>query len=249
MYELSMQKAPVNSLSLEMLESVVAGIDEAENTKGCRGLLLTSSRPGIFSAGLDITEMYQPDPERLHKFWHTLQEVWLRLSQTPLATVATIEGHSPAGGCLLAISSDYRVMSQGAAGKVFSIGLNETKLGIVAPFWFCDTYKQILGDRQADFMLQTGALVTADEALAVGLVDEAVAHEDVKPQAVKMLNTLLSVPDAARHASKMMLRKPLADKLIAERDADIASFKAFTMSKPVQQSLEAYMAALKARSK
>ena len=47
-------------------------------------------------------------------------------------------------------------------------------------------------------LLKTGALVTADEALAVGLVDEAVAHEDVKPQAVKMLNTLLSVPDAAR---------------------------------------------------
>ena len=58
-----------------------------------------------------------------------------------------------------------------------------------------------------------------------------------------------TAPGAKRHASKMMLRKPLADKLIAERDADIASFKAFTMSEPVQQSLEAYMAALKARSK
>lgn len=41
---------------------------------------------------LHFMRRYQPDPERLHKFWHTLQEVWLRLSQTPLATVATIEG-------------------------------------------------------------------------------------------------------------------------------------------------------------
>eukprot|EP00729_Bicosta_minor_P010169 gene10169-31215_t len=197
MYELSMGKAPVNSLSLEMLESMVAGLDEAENTKGCRGLLITSSRPGIFSAGLDIEEMYKPDPERLHKFWFTLQELFLRLSQTRLATVAAIEGHSPAGGCLLGIASDYRVMSQGTAGKEFTIGLNETKLGIVAPFWFCDTFKLILGDRQADFMLQTGALVTADEAISVGLVDQAVPHDEVKPQAVKMLHTFLSVPDMA----------------------------------------------------
>lgn len=63
---------------------------------------------------------------------------------------------------------------------------------------FCDTFKLILGDRQADFMLQTGALVTADEAISVGLVDQAVPHDEVKPQAVKMLHTFLSVPDMAR---------------------------------------------------
>jgi hypothetical protein len=71
----------------------------------------------------------------------------------------------------------------------------------------------------------------------------------VKERSVAMLDVLLGVPDAARHASKMMLRGPLADKLVACREEDISRFKGFTMSAPVQQSLEAYMAALSARKK
>ena len=98
-------------------------------------------------------------------------------------------------------------------------------------------------------MLQTGALLSATQALAVGLVVEAQDHSAVKARSVAMLDVLLGVPDAARHASKMMLRGPPADRLIACREEDVERFKGFTMSTPVQQSLEAYMAALSARTK
>ena len=103
-----------------------------ETSKTAKGLILTSSMPSVFCAGLEITEMYQPDRSRLESFWGSLQDLWINLYSCKLPTAAAIAGHSPAGGCLLTMCCDYRVM----VGPKFTIGLNETQLGIVAPFWF-----------------------------------------------------------------------------------------------------------------
>ena len=72
---LRMQRPPVNSLNLELLASFADSLAEAEGDKACRAVVLASSSPKVFSAGLDITEMHEPDPERLRSFWRTLQEV------------------------------------------------------------------------------------------------------------------------------------------------------------------------------
>ena len=77
-------------------------------------------------------EIYKSKPERARQFWRTLQDVWLKLYGSNKIYIAAISGHSPAGGCLLAMSCDYRIMSKGP----YKIGLNETLLGITAPFWF-----------------------------------------------------------------------------------------------------------------
>ena len=57
--------------------------------------------------------MYKPDQVRLKQFWTSLQELWMQLYGTSLAVGAAINGHSPAGGCLLAMACDYRVMTEG----------------------------------------------------------------------------------------------------------------------------------------
>ena len=247
---LRMNRPPVNSLSLELLEDMATTIAEAEADPECRALVLASAQPTVFSAGLDITEMHAPDASRLRRFWSAFQEVWLRLSSSKLATVAAVEGHSPAGGCILAICCDYRVMATGdpVGGKAFRIGLNETKLGIVAPPWVAETFQSIVGLRQADFMLQRGSLITAEDAVAVGLVDEAVAQDEVMARAAVAVEELLAVPDMARHQSKMFVRQPMIDRLVAQRDADTESFATFVLSSKVQQSLTSYLGALKKRS-
>lgn len=245
---LRLTKPPVNSMNLELLQSICASIAEAEADKACRAVVLASARPGVFSAGLEITEMCHPEPERLRSFWWSVQELFLKLSTSRVATVAAIEGHSPAGGCLMALSCDWRVMSTAdpVKQKPFTIGLNETKLGIVAPFWFADTFKYVIGERQADILLQTGALVTAEHAAGIGLVDEATAHDQVMSAAAAKVKELLSVPDRARHQTKMLQRGPVADRLLEKREADIEAFTSFVLSPPVQASLDKYMEALKA---
>ncbi|CAG2063789.1 unnamed protein product, partial [Timema podura] len=124
----TLQRPPVNSLNLELLQEFTATLDDLGKSKS-RGMILTSASPTVFSAGLDILEMYRPKSDRIRLFWSKLQEMWLKLYGSAYPTVAAINGHSPAGGCLLALSCDYRVM----VGPKYTIGLNETQLGIIAP--------------------------------------------------------------------------------------------------------------------
>lgn len=93
-------------------------------------MILASSNAKIFSAGLDVSELVAPDANRLPAFWNSLQQVYIDLYGSRLATVACIQGHAPAAGCFLAMACDYRVMSAGNANHIPTIGLNETQLGI-----------------------------------------------------------------------------------------------------------------------
>ena len=88
---LSLNKAPVNSLNKEFLQALNASL--AATSETAKGLVLTSSLNSVFCAGLEITEMHQPDPVRLREFWSSLQDVWIQLYSYKLPTAAAITGH------------------------------------------------------------------------------------------------------------------------------------------------------------
>ena len=109
----SMNNPPVNSLSLEMIQSMSAALADLEKKK-CKGFILTSvineylidsigfkiklfylfnqSSPTVFCAGLDIREMYKPKDDRLKTFWTSLQSLWMQLYGSKMASVALING-------------------------------------------------------------------------------------------------------------------------------------------------------------
>ncbi len=176
-----LQRAPANALCLEFCQEISEAIRKLEHESSTTTtMILSSGLPNkIFSAGLDIsTELYQPDSDRLPEFWKSFQQVFLDLyGSTTLTTIAALEGPSPAGGCMLALSCDYRIADASLASKV-AIGLNESHLGIVAPPWMCQQYTDVLGHRQAELALISGRLFNPQEALKMGLVDELVGREE-----------------------------------------------------------------------
>ncbi|DBA04761.1 TPA: hypothetical protein N0F65_004398 [Lagenidium giganteum] len=245
-----MNRPPVNSLNTALIQELDNTIKALEADKTCRGMILASSNPKIFSAGLDILEMYQPKasicvPQKLRTFWKSLQDLYLRFYTSRLAVVSAIEGHSPAGGCMLAMCSDYRIMT---AGKPV-IGLNETQLGIVAPTWFRDTLVNTIGHREAEKMLGLGLQVDATKGKAIGLVDEAVPLEEVFPRAEAAIERWLAIPDTARVKSKRLMRQETADRLVAVRDKDLEYFEDFIQTDKTQKSLGWYIESLKKKSK
>ncbi|RLN58851.1 hypothetical protein BBJ28_00010770 [Nothophytophthora sp. Chile5] len=243
--------------------------------------LSTASEPLILVEKKDkyaIVRMNRPPvnslntaPAKISKFWTALQDLYLRLYTTRLASVAAIEGHSPAGGCLLAMCCDYRIMTSGKP----MIGLNETQLGIVAPTWFRDTFVNTIGHRQAEKMLGLGLQVDATKAKSIGLVDEAVALEEVFPRSEAAISKWLAIPgamlfieqwgevivselthfsinialsypaDMARVRTKLLMRQETADRLIAIRQQDLEAFTDFAQTDKVQKSLGMYLASLK----
>ena len=118
---------PVNSLTQAVCEELKAVTHALEADPEVRGVVFGSGVSGIFSAGLDLRSMHGQSTDELAAYWTAVQEMWLALYMTPLATVAAISGHAPAGGCLLALACDYRVLVEGK----YRIGLNEAQIGLV----------------------------------------------------------------------------------------------------------------------
>ncbi|XP_017060924.1 enoyl-CoA delta isomerase 1, mitochondrial [Drosophila ficusphila] len=241
---LTMNRPPVNGLNLELLQDLKSSIDEIEDNKS-RGLILTSSSSTIFSAGLDILEMYKPDKDRIRAFWTQLQETWLALYGSSVPTAAAINGHSPAGGCLLATSCEYRVMV-----PKFTIGLNETQLGIVAPKWFMSSFLSVLPQREAERALNQGRMFTTEEALKVGLIDEtANSKEEAIEKCTAFIGTFAKVNPLARSLTKQQFRAADLQQLENERKEDLEKFLFFVNQPAVQKGLGIYLEGLKKKAK
>uniref|UniRef100_A0A3B3ZUA3 Enoyl-CoA delta isomerase 1, mitochondrial n=1 Tax=Periophthalmus magnuspinnatus TaxID=409849 RepID=A0A3B3ZUA3_9GOBI len=241
---LSMQSPPVNSLSLDLLTELCINLEKLEMDRACRGLIITSNQPKVFSAGLDILEMYGKSPERCGEFWRAVQEMWLKMYGSNMVTIAAINGSSPAGGCLLSLTCDYRIMVDNPR---YSIGLNETLLGIVAPFWFKETMANTVGHRNTEMALELGLLYSPSEALKIGLVDQLVPQDQLLTTATETMKKWLAIPDHARQITKSMMRKPTLDKLTSNREADIQNFVSFITKDSIQKSLRMYLEMLKKR--
>lgn len=238
---LKLSKAPVNSLSLEFLTAFNIQLDKIEEAKDFKGVILTSNFPNIFSAGLDIMEMYECKPDRGRQFWSALQEMWIKLYGSNKIYIAAINGHAPAGGCLMSMSCDYRIMAKGP----YRIGLNETLLGIKAPFWFRDTLINTVGHRESEKALQLGTLYTPEEALAINMVDEICDQKELMQRAEAQMALWCRIPTVARELTKSSMRRDTVSKLLAQREADIENFVEFATKEFVQKTLKAYIESLK----
>lgn len=190
-------------------------------------------------------EMYKSDEKRMSEFWGSLQDVWLKLYGSFYPTAAAINGHSPAGGCLLALCCEYRVMLPN-----FSIGLNETKLGIVAPSWFMASLKNTVSDRVAEMALSEGTLFSTDEALKIGMIDEIAQDKaEAIAKCEKFLDRFKKIPPQARGLSKQLFRNEEIKALQSKRDADIKQFVMAASHPKVQESLGIYIESLKKKQK
>jgi len=239
---------PVNAMSGELMRALAAELRAAAADAGARAVVLGSAAPGVFSAGLDIREMAAADEAAFARFWGAVQELFLALYALPLPCAAAVDGASPAGGCFLALLSDHRALLDDPRAV---IGLNEVALGIVAPPWFAAPLERAVGPREAERMLQLASLLPPARALALGLVDELAPRGAVLAAAVEAAARLGAQPAAARHLTKLMLRRPVLELLAtpALRAEDLARTWAFFRSKDVQAGLNAYLARLAQRKK
>jgi 3,2-trans-enoyl-CoA isomerase len=230
------------------LQAISASVQQVEQHGKMRSLILTSRVPNLFSAGLDIREMHNPDPDRLVSFWKAFQNVYFHLYGSKLACIAAMGGHAPAAGCMLALSCDYRIMaskSSSSSSKPFTIGLNESKLGIVAPPWLAQQFIDTVGTREAEKGMCLGLLYTPEQALKIGLVDEVVASvEEVQTQALGAAIAWGQIPPQALFASKMLNRRKHIQHLKDTQQQDVDNFCNFVLNEKVQRAIGAYLASL-----
>jgi len=220
-HELRLARAPVNALDPALCAQLRDAIADAV-ASGAQGLVL-SGGPKVFSAGLDVPFLLTLDDAALREAWEGFFLAARALADCPVPVAAALNGHAPAGGCVLALCCDYRVM---AAGE-YRIGLNETQVGLVAPEGIQRLLRRVVGPHRAERLLVAGEMVDAQRALAIGLVDELAGIDDVPRRAREWLLGLLALPRKPVLATRAIARAEVVAALrpeLIELDRFVASW-------------------------
>ncbi|MET0231668.1 MAG: enoyl-CoA hydratase/isomerase family protein [Rhodanobacteraceae bacterium] len=202
-HEIRLARPPVNALDPALVRDLREAIASAQRD-GARGIVL-SGREGMFSAGLDVPALLPMQRDALHAFWGDFFGLCSDLACSPVPVVAAITGHAPAGGAVLSIMCDYRVMADGG----FRIGLNETQVGLAVPAVIQAALRRLVGAYRTERLMVAGTMLESSEAKAVGFVDELVATDLVVPRAIAWLGELLALPPVAMSETRRVARADL----------------------------------------
>ena len=238
-HELRLARPPVNALDPALVRALREAVAQAQR-EGARGIVL-SGREGMFSAGLDVPVLLMLPSDALRAFWNDFFGLCADLARAPIPIVAAITGHAPAGGAVLSIMCDYRVMADGA----FKIGLNETQVGLAVPAPIQAMMRRLVGAYRAERLMIAGAMVDSDEALRIGFVDELTEAENVVARALEWLRALLALPARAMSGTRAIARAELVAAFDAARAQDADEFVRGWFSDESRATLTAVMAKLK----
>ena len=235
--ELRLARAPVNALNPQLCNDLANALAGAL-ANGAGGIVL-SGGPKVFSAGLDVPFLLSlgDDQAALLQAWTAFFDAARALLESPVPVVAALAGHSPAGGCVLALCCDYRIMAEGP----YRIGLNEAQVGLVAPEGIQALMARVVGPHRAERLLVAGAMPDAAEALRIGLVDELTGIDDVATRARVWLEELLQLPRKPMLETRRIAR---ADAVACLREAriDLPRFVGGWMEADTQAALRAMLA-------
>lgn len=241
--EIQLARPPVNALNLDLLRTLQQALADAVR-EGARGVVVSGTQ-GMFSAGVDVPALLTRDRAGVLEFWREFFVTCAALANLPIPVVAAITGHSPAGGAVLSLFCDYRVMAQGP----YRIGLNEVQVGLIAPDCIQMALRRVVGAYRAERLLVSGTLIESDQALAFGFVDELVAVDQVSTRALHWLNETLALPSHAMLGTRQIAR---ADLTAAFADVDALPIDLFVEAfyhPQTQATLQALVERLKSKAK
>jgi len=207
LYQLTIEASGKNALGTALMISLL------EQIRGAAGRpLLVSGAGDTFSAGLDLKEVAGLERAGMERFLGLLDDLVDALYGHPAPTVACVNGHAIAGGCILALCCDLRVAADDPALR---IGLNEVPLGLEFPPKLLKLVRRRVPGRWVERVVLDGALHDPRTALELGLVDEVAA--DAHAVARGRLDRLAAHPRAAYAAAKHALRDGTLDLSEADR--------------------------------
>ncbi len=212
-----MARPPVNALNPELCRSLIAALETAYSD-GVLGVVLAGN-PKIFSAGLDVPYLVSLGDDRsaVLEAWQAFFGVARLLAESRIPVAAAITGHSPAGGCVLALCCDYRVMARSAdPAKPFAIGLNETQVGLAVPEGIQKLMRRVVGGHRTERLLVTGEMIPAERAFDLGLVDELADGEHVEARAIAWQQSLLKLPRQPMLQTRAIAREDVVEAMSPE---------------------------------
>lgn len=177
----------LNALNSETLRDLDVVLEDLENDNNIYSVILTGSGEKAFVAGADISEMKDLSEEEGREFGLLGNRVFRRLEKLDKPVIAAISGFALGGGCELAMACDIRIASEKAR-----FAQPEAGLGITPGFGGTQRLPRLVGEGRAKELIYTCAMIKADEALRIGLVNKVVPLDTLMEEAKNMANTIIA---------------------------------------------------------
>ena len=215
---LHLDRPKMNALSRAMQDEIGEVAAQISANSDIRALVIYGGER-TFAAGADIKEMVQWDHAEAMAQSGPLQAGFTAIAELSIPTIAAITGYALGGGCELALCCDLRIAADDA-----TLGQPEILLGLIPGAGGTQRLARLVGPSRAKDLIFTGRFVGANESLAMGLVNEVVAPDQVLPRALEIAQTLARGPRIAMAEAKRVIDQGLESDLAAGLDLERTAF-------------------------
>jgi Delta3-Delta2-enoyl-CoA isomerase len=234
-----LQKARGNAIDSALVDDLLKASAEITADKQIRGVLLASGHPKLFSPGLDLVSLSALDRPAMRHFMGRFAEMLWSLYTLRRPVVAAVNGAAVAGGCVLALTADYRVLKRGAP-----IGLNEVKVGVPLPWSVALLLRASVPPPAVAKVALLGRNFTDDDALAVGLADEIVPEEGFEASCLARLQEFVEKDPHSLAVTKSYVRASVVDEMRAREAYEMDSWLEGWFSDTTRARMKETVAAL-----
>ncbi len=230
---IALARGKVNAINEAVVDELAGAFRKLEEDGNVRAVILTGTGK-FFTFGFDIPEFLGYPKDDFVRYLTKFTDFYTYLFTYPKPVIAALNGHTIAGGCMMAIACDGRIMVTGKA----KIALNEIDFGSSLFAGSVELMKLWLGQCRAEAAMLGGTMYSPEEALGLGLVDEVVAPEELDAKAESAARRYAEKDPAAFRSIKGLLRKPLADEMRRRERDSILEFVGIWYSEATWKRLQ-----------
>ncbi len=197
----TMNRPKANPLNLELLTELLEAFELAAADEDVRAVLFTSAVPRFFSAGFDAKEVFSYNREQMTNFLGLFGNLISRILHFPKPVIGALSGHAVAGGAILALACDFRIMAEGD----YRFAMNEIDVGVVLPHSLFKMLTTAVGVPVARRMILAGEALSPPKALEAGLVARVVPEANVAAAGLELAHFMSGKPPATFAALKRII--------------------------------------------
>ncbi|HYA02115.1 MAG TPA: enoyl-CoA hydratase-related protein [Syntrophobacteria bacterium] len=216
----------LNALNLKTVQEVADAVRTVEADEAIRVLILTGAGDKAFVAGADISELQKLTPIGAAQFGAEGQNVLFAIENLPIPTIACVNGFALGGGCEIAMTCDFIYASDKAR-----FGQPEINLGLIPGFGGTQRLLRLVGRARAKEICLTGAMISAKEAMEMGLVNKVFPPESLMEETMKVATLMASKGKVALKSIKQVINRGMDTDLRTGCALEIEAF-ALTFASP-----------------
>jgi enoyl-CoA hydratase len=227
--------AAMNALSSDFFSEFNELLNSIGKDHRVRVIVITGEGKA-FVAGADIAEMANMNSDQACLFSKTGQKTFSRLEKLEIPVIAAVNGYALGGGCELALACDFRIASTTA-----KFGQPEVNLGLIPGYAGTQRLSHLAGIGNALYLILSGEVITAEDALRIGLVQKVVPPEALMEEVMKVAHKIAANGSNSVKKAKEVIRKGYEIPLQEGSKLEAAAFSTLFDYPSTQEGMKAFL--------